>query len=144
MNRVTDARAGYSQRSLTEKLGIPPGKRLVVRNEPRPYVSLVGQLPPGSVLTTRLTKNSAFIHQFVTRASELRADFARLAHALADDGMLWVSWPKRASGVTTDLNENVVRDIGLAQGLVDVKVCAVDQVWSGLKFVRRLADRKSK
>src|SRR5919107_2499668 len=138
MNRVTDAMSGYSQRSLTEKLGIPAGKRLVVRNEPRPYVSLVGELPPGSVLTPRLSKNSAFIHQFTSRASELRADFPRLAQALADDGMLWVSWPKRASGVATDLNENIVRELGLAQGLVDVKVCAVDEVWSGLKFVRRL------
>ena len=144
MNRVTEAKPGYSQRSLTAKLGIPPGRRLVVRKQPRPYVSLVGQLPPGSVLTSRLTKNSTFIHQFASRASELQADFSRLAHALADDGMLWVSWPKRASGVTTDLNENIVREMGLAQGLVDVKVCAVDEVWSGLKFVRRLADRKPK
>ena len=134
--------SGYSQRSLTEKLGIPSGKRLVVRNEPRPYPSLVGRLPPGSNPTSRLSRNSAFIHQFASRQSELRADFPRLAEALADDGMLWVSWPKRASGVTTDLNENIVREIGLAQGLVDVKVCAVDEVWSGLKFVRRLANRK--
>jgi len=128
--------SGYSQRSLTEKLGIPSGKRLVVRNEPRSYPSLVGPLPPGSSPTSRLSRNSAFIHQFASRQSELRADFPRLSQALADDGMLWVSWPKRASGVTTDLNENIVREIGLAQGLVDVKVCAV------LKFVRRLANRK--
>jgi hypothetical protein len=142
MNRVTNTMPGYSRRSLTEKLGIPPGQRLVVRHEPRPYPLLVGRLPSGSSLTSRLFRNSGFIHQFATRTSDLRADFPRLAQALADDGMLWVSWPKRSSGVVTDLNENIVRELGLAQGLVDVKVCAVDEVWSGLKFVRRLVNRK--
>jgi len=133
---------GYSKRSLTEKLDVPSGGRLVVRGEPRPYLSLVGRLPPGTAVTSRLFTNSPFIHQFACRQSELRAEFPRLAHSLADQGMLWVSWPKKASKVETDLNENIVRDLGLAQGLVDVKVCAVDEVWSGLKFVRRVANRK--
>jgi hypothetical protein len=142
MHRVTGPVPGYSKRSLTEKLGISSGIRLVVRGELRPYLSLVGRLPPGTTLTSRLSSRSPFIHQFVSRRSELRAELPVLAQALADQGMLWVSWPKKASGVETDLNENIVRELGLAQGLVDVKVCAVDEVWSGLKFVRRLANRK--
>jgi hypothetical protein len=142
MNRVTGAMPGYSKRSLTEKLGIPSGTRLVVRGEPRPYLSLVGRLPAGTTVTSRLSTHSPFIHQFACRQLELRAEFPRLAHALADQGMLWVSWPKKASGGETDLNENIVREFGLAQGLVDVKICAVDEVWSGLKFVRRVANRK--
>jgi hypothetical protein len=77
----------------------------------------------------------------VSRRKELESDFARLARTLTDDGSLWISWPKRSSGVTTDLDENIIRDIGLSLGLVDVKVCAVDDVWSGLKFVRRLENR---
>ena len=133
---------GYSKRSLTEKLGIPSGSRVVVRGEPRPYSSMVGSLPEGTAVTSRLSTGMPFIHQFARRRSDLKAEFPRLASALADQGMLWVSWPKKASGVETDLNENIVRELGLAQGLVDVKVCAVDEVWSGLKFVRRVANRK--
>jgi len=82
-----------------------------------------------------------FIHFFATRRRQLEQKFAALKKALAKDGMLWISWPKGSSGVATDLNENVVREIGLARGLVDVKVCAIDSVWSGLKFVYRLRDR---
>ena len=78
---------------------------------------------------------------FTKSKTELTKEFHRVSKLLAPSGMLWVSWPKKSSGVTTDLDENVVRDIGLAAGLVDVKVCAVTEVWSGLKFVRRLKDR---
>jgi hypothetical protein len=88
-----------------------------------------------------LSASSGFIHRFARRRNELATDFPRLAQALADEGTLWISWPKQGSGVDTDLDENVIRQIGLAQGLVDVKVCAVDEVWSGLKFVRRLGNR---
>jgi hypothetical protein len=78
---------------------------------------------------------------FTKSKDELSTKFGRIAKQLAPAGMLWISWPKKSSGVPTDLNENLVREIGLATGLVDVKVCAVTQVWSGLKFVRRLKDR---
>lgn len=78
---------------------------------------------------------------FTKSKAELTKEFARLAKVLSPAGMLWISWPKKSSGVATNLDENVVRDIGLAAGLVDVKVCAVTEVWSGLKFVRRLKDR---
>jgi hypothetical protein len=78
---------------------------------------------------------------FTKSKAELAKDFKRICKVLAPAGMLWVSWPKKSSGVATDLNENLVREIGLAAGLVDIKVCAVTEVWSGLKFVRRVKDR---
>jgi hypothetical protein len=134
--------AGYSKRSLSEKLGIKPGGRVVVRGGPPSYESLLGALPAGVTVSSRLSAGAPFIHRFARRQSELQGDFGRLARALADDGMLWISWPKKSSGAETDLNENIVREIGLTQGLVDVKVCAVDELWSGLKFVRRVSNRK--
>jgi hypothetical protein len=133
--------AGYSQRSLSEKLGIEPGTRVVALGAPPIYSSLLGHLPDGATLHSHLSEQTQFIHRFVRRQDELRADFPRLARALIDDGMVWISWPKKASGVDSDLDEHIVREIGLAQGLVDVKVCAVDETWSGLKFVRRVGNR---
>jgi hypothetical protein len=135
---------GYSKRSLADKLGIKAGTRVVALQAPPTYAALLGTLPRGASLHSRLPVSSGFIHRFARRRNELAADFPRLAQALADDGILWISWPKQASGVDTDLDENVIRDIGLAQGLVDVKVCAVDDVWSGLKFVRRVGNRSGK
>jgi enoyl-CoA hydratase/carnithine racemase len=133
--------AGYSRRSLVEKLGIKPATRVVALGAPVGYASLLGALPSGATLHPRLAAASGFIHSFVRRRRDLEADFPRLARALADDGTLWISWPKRASGQETDLTENIVREAGLKEGLVDVKVCAVDEVWSGLKFVRRVGNR---
>jgi hypothetical protein len=115
--------------------------RIVAVGAPDCYRELLGELPPGASLHSRLSRTSPFIHRFVSRRAELQADFGRLSHSLADDGTLWISWPKRSSGVATDLNENLIRDMGLPLGLVDVKVCAVDEVWSGLKFVRRVEKR---
>ena len=133
--------AGYSKRSLAEKLGITPDARITAIGAPASYASLLGTLPSGVTIHSRLPSSAGFIHRFVKRRRDLAAEFPRLARALTDEGTLWVSWPKQASGIETDLNENVVREIGLAQGLVDVKVCAVDEVWSGLKFVRRVKNR---
>jgi hypothetical protein len=133
--------AGYSPRTLCQKLGITPGVRVVALAAPQTYASLLEPLPSGATLHSRLPPTSEFIHRFVRRRDELEADFPRLAKALVDRGSLWISWPKKASGVKTDLDENCIRAIGLAQGLVDVKVCAVDEVWSGLKFVRRVENR---
>jgi hypothetical protein len=135
---------GYSGRTLSEKLGIEPGTRVVALGAPPTYSSWLGTLPPGATLHSRVSKQSGFIHQFVRRRDELAAGFPRLAKSLADEGTLWISWPKKASGVETDLNENIVRELGLALGLVDVKVCAVDEIWSGLKFVRRMGNRAGK
>jgi hypothetical protein len=133
--------AGYSTRSLPQKLGIKPGTSIVALNAPPAYSSLLGKLPDGATLHTRLGKTATFIQWFVRHRNQLETIFPRLAEALVDEGTLWVSWPKQASGVKTDLNENIIRDVGLNQGLVDVKVVTVEEVWSGLKFVRRVENR---
>ena len=129
--------AGYSGRALTAKLGIRPGERIVALGAPPNYAELLDPLPEDAAVRTRLGASERFIHRFATRQAELVRAFPRLAGALADDGMLWISWPKRASGVATDLTEDRIREVALPYGLVDVKVCAVDAVWSGLKLVRR-------
>lgn len=134
--------SGYSGKPLAEKLGIKPTMRIALLHTPDGYFSLLGPLPPGVDIANELEEPCDFIHYFTSRRDGLAADFERLKLALAEAGMLWVSWPKRASSVPTDLNENIIRDIGLEHGLVDVKVAAVDETWSGLKFVRRLKDRR--
>jgi hypothetical protein len=134
--------AGYSKRSLGEKLGIKPEMNVVALGAPPNYEALIAPLPDGTCVRTRLTPGARFIHQFARRRAELETTFPRLAKALADDGTLWISWPKQASGVETDLTEDVLREVGLPLGLVDVKVCAVDEIWSGLKFVRRKENRR--
>jgi len=133
--------AGYSGKPLVQKLGIKPEMRIAIVNAPRGYGRVLGKLP------SRVTRKASavgpldFVQFFTTERRELERRFAALARALAPAGMLWISWPKKSSGVTTDLTEDVIRAIGLAHGLVDVKVAAVDEVWSGLKFVRRVKDR---
>lgn len=143
--------AGYSGTPLVKKLGIKPGTPVWVLGAPADYLTTLGDLPDGALVrlealdpaasAVTMEGASPFIHLFVTQMLELTDWLPRLKAALARDGMLWVSWPKRASGVATDVNENVIRDAALAVGLVDVKVCAVDEVWSGLKLVFRLKDR---
>jgi hypothetical protein len=133
--------AGYSKRTLAEKLGIKAGTRVIALGAPLTYASLLGVLPRGAALHSGLPKSSNFIHRFARKRDDLASDFPRLARVLSDDGTLWISWPKGTSGVETDLDENIVRELGLEEGLVDVKVCAVDEVWSGLKFVRRVVNR---
>lgn len=134
-------RAGYSQRSLVDKLGIRPGARIAILNAPRGYKTTLGKLPPGVRVATAARGSLPFIQFFTTTRKALEGKFSALVGALATDGALWVSWPKRASGVATDVTEDVVRAVALAGGLVDVKVAAIDDVWSGLKLVRRLKDR---
>jgi hypothetical protein len=122
-----------------EKLGIRPGARLQLVSEPEDFAGLLGALPDGSRIAPRGALDFAML--FVMSQSDLRKRFTRLRDRLESNGMLWVAWPKKTSGVETDLSEGVVRVFGLESGLVDVKVCAVDDTWSGLKFVRRLKDR---
>ena len=136
--------AGYSRRSLVQKLGIKEGTRVIALGAPPNYQSLLQPLPSGATVHARLPASCDFIHAFARRRTELAREFPRLADSLTDDGTLWISWPKRSGGMETDLNENLVRELGLTEGLVDVKVCAVDDAWSGLKFVRRLANRASR
>jgi hypothetical protein len=133
--------AGYSKRSLVDKLGIKPGHRIYLGNKPDRFEDLLAPLPEGIVIQQTIKGPCDFIQFFVLKKSELLTAFPKLKKNLAVDGCLWISWPKGASKIKTDVNENVVRDIGLANGLVDVKVCAVDDIWSGLKFVFRLKDR---
>jgi hypothetical protein len=135
---------GYSTRTLVDKLGIKPGTRVTTLSAPPDYAGLVGPLPEGATLRSRLSASPEFIHLFARRRHELEAEFPRVAKALPDTGVLWISWPKNGSGVDTDLTENVVRELGLPLGLVDVKVCAVSRVWSGLKFVRRVSQRSKR
>jgi hypothetical protein len=132
-------RFGYSGTPLVEKLGIKPGARLQFVSEPEELAALLGGLPDGSRVAPRGVLDFAML--FVKSQSDLRKRFGRLRDRLESNGMLWVAWPKKTSGVETDLTEGIVREFGLESGLVDVKVCAVDDTWSGLKFVRRLKDR---
>lgn len=133
--------AGYSKRSLVDKLGIKPGYRIYIGNAPAGYDKTLGELPAKAAAAKSLKGPCDFIQFFTTEKSVLDTTFPKLKKNLDLAGTLWISWPKGASKVKTDLNENVVREIGLRNGLVDVKVCAVDEVWSGLKFMYRLKDR---
>ncbi len=128
--------AGYSGKSLVEKLGIKPGHQLALLSAPPKFDDTLGALPTKVVVRRRIGRADVAL-LFSQSASDLSSRFANVAKTLNDGGMLWVAWPKKASGVATDLTENVVRDVGLAAGLVDVKVCAIDDTWSGLKFMRR-------
>ena len=134
--------AGYSGTPLLKKLGLKPGSRVYVYQAPKDYFSWLSPLPEGVKIMDKLSGAMDFVHLFVRDRKAFEKEFARARKVLTDDGMLWVSWPKKSSKVDTDLDENIIRDYGLEQGLVDVKVCAVDEVWSGLKFVVRLKDRK--
>ena len=133
--------AGYSGKPLVAKLGIKPDTRIAILNAPKGYDRVLGKLPPRVTRRPSIVGPLDFVQFFTNEKRELERRFAALARSLAPAGMLWISWPKKASGVATDLTEDVIRAIGLAHGLVDVKVAAVDDVWSGLKFVRRLKDR---
>jgi hypothetical protein len=130
------ANAGAAK-PLVQKLGIQPGFRIFVAGAPGPYEGIVGKLPEAARLVTRPGKQFDMIHLFAATRTALIKDLAFWRKAIAPDGMIWVSWPKRASGVPTDLTDNAVRELALPLGLVDVKVSAIDATWSALKFVIR-------
>lgn len=135
--------AGYSPNPLIKKLGYKPGFRVAWVEAPAHYPELLGPLPEGTRLEAWPVKGEMdLIHFFTKEMDDLKRLFPELKAGLKWTGMLWVSWPKKASKVKTDLNGNVVRELILEGGLVDVKVCAVDAVWSGLKMMYRLEDRK--
>ena len=134
--------AGYSGTPLPKKLGIKPGHRVRLVEAPPGFDRTLGELQDAVELVgDEAAGGLDVIIFFTTSADALRARFDELAGALTAAGMLWIGWPKKAAKVPTDLTENVVRDIALARGMVDVKVCAIDETWSGLKLVYRLADR---
>jgi len=132
---------GYSGTPLPKKLGIKAGLRVQLANAPA-EVSAELREALAECLAVKQADALDFVMLFTKSRTELTREFPRMANLLSPAGMLWVSWPKKSSGVATDLHENVIREIGLDAGLVDVKVCAVTEVWSGLKFVRRVKDRK--
>ena len=132
--------AGYSGTPLVKKLGIKPGFNIAFVNAPSGFATDL-DLPSDVSINSRSGKPLDFAQLFVKSEKELKTKFSKYAKRLNASGMLWVSWPKKSSGVTTDLSEGIVRAVGLAAGLVDIKICAVDDVWSGLKFVFRLRDR---
>jgi hypothetical protein len=130
--------AGYSGTPLPKKLGVKEGTRLLLLNSPANFAQTLGDLPHRVSVKRRLGAQADVIVLFVTQFSKFQIEFGRAANCLPDaGGMLWVSWPKKAAKVETDLSENLIRDFGLAAGLVDTKVCAIDDVWSGLRFSRR-------
>ena len=135
--------AGYSPHRLNRKLGLKPRYRIAVVNPPDRYWDLVHPLPEGVAVAGPRAKRLDFIHVFVERRAELLRALPKLVTRIKPDAMIWVSWPKRASGVATDMTEDTIREIALPLGMVDVKVCAVDEVWSGLKLVLRVEHRPS-
>ena len=133
--------AGYSGNPLVEKLGIKEGFKIALVNSPAGYKSLLGRLPSNVRVAKADDGQLDLIQIFSREKASLEREIPALMMQMASNGMIWVSWPKGASKLETDLNENIVRKIALANGLVDVKVCAVDETWSGLKLVIRLKDR---
>lgn len=129
---------GYSKTTLRKKLGIKDGKTITIINYPPQYLATIGVLPSEN----KPLKNKVdFIQVFFTDEATLIKSFSKYQKCLAKDGILWISWPKKTSKITSDLNGNIVREIGLSNGLVDVKIAAIDTTWSGYKFVYRLKDR---
>jgi hypothetical protein len=133
--------AGYSGTPLPRKLGIREGSRLLLAGAPDGFADVLGELPPAVELVAADAADVDVAVLFALELATLEGRFSPLAGSLRPAGGLWVAWPKRSSGVVTDLTENVVRELGLAAGLVDNKVCAIDATWSGLRFVWRLRDR---
>jgi len=133
--------AGYSGTPLIKKLGIKEEARLALLGAPDGFDAVIGALPAGVEVRTRAQGTFDVVLCFLTAQRDLERRFPTLMRVLDPDGGLWIAWPKRASGVPTDVTEDTVREVALAHGLVDNKVCAVDQVWSGLRVVYRVADR---
>lgn len=136
--------AGYSGKPLAEKLGLKGGIRFATIREPESYRALLGRFPDDVVLLGARATDVDILHLFTMNRRELVRDFPKAKRRIHSGGSLWISWPKQSSPLKSDLTENVVREVGLANGLVDVKVAAIDEDWSGLKFVFRVKDRPSK
>lgn len=133
--------AGYSGTPLLKKLGIKAGYQVYILNPIPDYFDLTSPLPDDVHVMEMLKGEADMIHLFTSSRSSFEKAFLRAKKHLKKTGMIWVSWPKKSSKVPTDLDENIIREFGLTNGLVDVKVCAVNETWSGLKFVFRVADR---
>jgi hypothetical protein len=136
------AQAGYSGTPLAQKLGIKPGMKVAVLNPPANYAALVAPLPPGATIVRKPAEGAPFVHLFTKSAAEMGQQLVQLRKSIAQDGMVWASWPKKASKVPTDITEHVVRALALPLGFVDIKVCAVDETWTAFKLVIRVSERK--
>ena len=136
--------AGYSGTPLPQKLGIKPGTIVVTIDAPENYRKLLGQIPSGVNFATRPVGKTRFVHLFSIERRGLQTHLQSLRQKIADDAAVWVSWPKKSSGVPTDITEDVIRAVALPLGFVDIKVCAVDETWSGLKLMIRREKRKSR
>ena len=135
--------AGYSGTPLAQKLGIKAGQNVVTIGAPSGYRKLLSPLPEKVSFTTEIKNGATFIHLFASDHRTLERELKRLRKLIADTGILWVSWPKKSSGIATDVTEDVIREVALPLGFVDVKVCAVDDTWSGLKLMIRRENRRS-
>ncbi len=129
--------AGYSGTPLAKKLGIHAGSIVVLRGAPTHYRELLQPIPDDVQFSTRVSAATDVIHMFADRKSKLETELKSAVKAMRPDAAIWVSWPKKASGVATDITEDTVRAVALPLGLVDIKVCAIDATWSGLKMVIR-------
>ena len=135
---------GYSGTPLAKKLGIKPDFRIFADNAPHQYQALLAPLPEGVEFAVTLTAKVDLVHLFTKEAKELNSRLKKYLAKIKDDAIIWVSWPKKAAKIATDITEDVIRAIALPLGLVDVKVCAVDEIWSGLKLMVRVENRKPK
>ena len=133
---------GYSGTPLAKKMGIKPGFCIRLVNAPQNYAELFTDLPEGIIFSGDTEIKKDMIHYFAHHLQELNQDLSSLRQEIKENGMIWVSWHKKSSGIVTDVTENIIRELALTNGLVDVKVCAVSETWSGLKLVIRLQDRK--
>lgn len=134
--------AGYSGTPLPKKLGIKENQRIALVNKPESFQKQLGALPTNTHVVSKLTAPLDLVVLFVESERALAKQFPAIAKKISMNGMIWVAWPKKSAGVPTDLSFDLVQRIGLECGLVDVKICAIDEVWSGLKFVIRLKDRE--
>jgi hypothetical protein len=134
--------AGYSGTPLAQKLGIKTGQKVVTISAPASYKKLLSPLPEKVSFTKEMDSGTMFAHLFVSDRKTLEKELKRLRKLTADTGILWVSWPKKSSGVATDVTEDVIREVALPFGFVDIKVCAVDETWSGLKLMVRRGNRR--
>jgi hypothetical protein len=129
--------AGYSGTPLAKKLGIKPGQRVALLGAPSNYRRLLAPVPDGVKFGTKLAKSVELVHLFTSSKAALAKMLTTCRKTLGPDAAIWVSWPKKASKVPTDITEDTIRELALPLGLVDIKVCAVDETWSGLKLVLR-------
>ena len=134
--------AGYSKTPLAQKLGIKAGTKVSALNAPASYRKLLAPVPEGVSFVDKATAGAGFVHLFVTERRVLEKELKRLRKTLDDAGILWVSWPKKSSGLGSDITEDVIRDVCLPLGFVDIKVCAVVDTWSGLKLMIRRENRR--